>query len=101
MSLILSGADQVAEAVVSRQIDAVFVRPAAVDESDGAWSASVEEWRDAVRRMSGNRVEVLEVGSDEIAARLSSKQQVWRDIRNHGLVVHGLEVDQLEARRSA
>jgi len=31
-------------------IDAVLVRPADIDESDEAWSASVGHWRNQVRR---------------------------------------------------
>jgi hypothetical protein len=49
-----------------------------------------------VRRVSGNLVEVLEAGSDEIAAHLNSKRQIWRDIRRDGLVVYGLSVAELE-----
>lgn len=101
VSVIVFGSFARGEADEESDIDTVLVRPAGVEESDEAWSASVEQWRDRVRRISGNRVEVLEVGSDEISARLASRQQVWRDIRRDGLVVHGLGIDELEARLSA
>ena len=40
-------------------------------------------------------VEVLEVGSDEICARLRGSRSVWRDIRREGIVVHGRGLDEL------
>lgn len=83
------------EADIGSDIDTVLVRPTGVDESDDSWAASVEQWRASVRRASGNRVEVLEVGSDEVAALLMGRRQVWRDIRRDGLVVHGLTMDEL------
>jgi len=95
VSVIVFGSFARGEAGAASDIDALFVRPRNIDESDDAWGASVDDWRDTIRRVSGNRVEVLEVGSDEIATRLSSDQPVWRDIRRDGLRVHGVGVDLL------
>jgi len=94
-SVIVFGSFARGEADAESDIDAVFVRPVGVDESDEAWSASVEQWRSQIHRVSGNPVEVLEVGSDEIGARLSSRQAVWRDIRREGIVVHGRSLNEL------
>ncbi len=101
VSVIVFGSFARGEADVQSDIDTVLVRPADVEESDDAWSASVEQWRDTVRRVSGNPVEVLEVRSDEIARRLHSRRQIWHDIRRDGLVVHGLSIDELEVRLDA
>lgn len=101
VSVIVFGSFARGEADEESDIDAVLVRPAGVDESDEAWSASVEQWTDVVRRMTGNRVEVLEIGSDEVASRLHSRRPVWRDIRREGIVVYGLGIDELVVRRSA
>ncbi len=101
VSVIVFGSFARGEADVQSDIDTVLVRPADVEESDDAWSASVEQWRDTVRRVSGNPVEVLEVRSNEIARRLHSRRQIWHDIRRDGLVVHGLSIDELEARLDA
>ncbi len=79
----------------------MFVRPPATDEDDEVWSASVEQWRSAIHRMSGNRVEVLEIGSDEIRRRLHSRQPVWRDIRREGIIAYGAGLDEMVERRSA
>jgi DNA-binding transcriptional ArsR family regulator len=96
VSVIVFGSFARGEADVDSDIDTVLVRPAGVDESDESWSESVEQWRASVRRVSGNRVEVLEVGSDEVVSLLNSRRQVWRDIRRDGLVVHGVSLDELE-----
>ncbi|GMR01881.1 MAG: hypothetical protein BMS9Abin20_0203 [Acidimicrobiia bacterium] len=94
-SVIVFGSFARGEADTESDIDTVFVRPAGFDESDEAWSASVDEWRSRIRRISGNPVEVLEIGSEEISARLSSRQPVWRDIRREGVVVHGRSLNEL------
>jgi DNA-binding transcriptional ArsR family regulator len=94
-SVIVFGSFARGEADAGSDIDAVFVRPVGVDEPDEAWADSVEQWRSRIYRVSGNPVEVLEVGSDEIGARLSSRRSVWRDIRRDGLVVHGRSLNEL------
>ena len=94
-SVIVFGSFARGEADADSDIDAVFIRPVGVDESDEAWWASVEQWRSQIHRVSGNPVEVLEVGSEEIGARLSSRQAVWRDIRREGIVVHGRSLNEL------
>lgn len=96
LSAIVFGSFARGEADIESDIDTVLVRPAGVDESDELWSESVEQWRASVHRASGNRVEVLEVGSDEVAALLNSRRQVWRDIRRDGLVIQGLSLAELE-----
>lgn len=96
-SVIVFGSFARGEADAQSDIDTVMVRPAQVEESDEAWAASVERWRATVRLASGNAVEVLEVGSHEIAAHLNSRRQIWRDIRRDGLVVFGSTLDELAA----
>ncbi len=101
VSVIVFGSFARGEAGAESDIDTVFVRPVGVDESDEAWSASVEQWRSQIHRVSGNPVDVLEIGSDEIGARLSSRQPVWRDIRREGIVVHGRVLSELAEIRDA
>ena len=99
VSVIVFGSFARGEADAESDIDTVFVRPMSIDESDEAWADSVEQWRSQIRRISGNPVEVLEVGSDEIGARLRSRQPVWRDIRREGIVVHGQALDEFAEAR--
>jgi len=94
-SVIIFGSFARGEADGESDIDVVFVRPGDLDESDDAWADSVEQWRSRIRRVSGNPVEVLEAGSEEIGARLQSRSPVWRDIRREGIVVHGRALNEL------
>lgn len=93
-SVIIFGSFARGEADTESDIDAVFIRPTRIDESDEAWADSVEQWRSRIHRVSGNPVEVLEVGSDEVGTRLSSRRPVWRDIRREGVVVHGRSLNE-------
>jgi predicted nucleotidyltransferase len=98
VSVIVFGSFSRREASVDSDIDVVFVRPTGVDEDE--WSASLEAWRRDTQRLTGNSVEVLEVGPDEAATKLRSRSQLWADIRRDGRVVHGLGLDELRAVRS-
>ncbi len=101
VSVIIFGSFARGEADAHSDIDTILVRPTGVDEADEAWAASVEQWSNAVSRVSGNRVEVLEVGADEIAGHLASQRQIWRDVRRDGLVVYGRDLDELAGVLSA
>jgi predicted nucleotidyltransferase len=97
VAVIVFGSFARGEADAKSDIDTVLIRPAGLDGSDEAWSASVEQWRATVRRVCGNAAEVLEVGSEEVATHLNSRRQIWRDIRRDGLVVFGATIDELVA----
>jgi predicted nucleotidyltransferase len=101
VSVIVFGSFARGDAGRDSDLDVVFVRPGDVDEDDERWAASMEEWRTQVQAITGNRVEVLEVGLDEASSRLRSTRQVWRDIRRDGRVVHGLRLNELAGVRSA
>jgi predicted nucleotidyltransferase len=92
-SVIVFGSFARGEAGIDSDLDAVFVRPETVGPDDDQWAESVEQWRTAVTTLTGNRVEVLEISINDLAARLDSGQPVWRDIRHDGRVVHGRPLD--------
>ncbi len=87
--MIVFGSFARGEAVADSDIDAVLGRPHTADEDDSAWADSVEQWREAVRRASGNAVEVLEVAESDIAAKLRSRHELWKDIHSEGIAVTG------------
>lgn len=99
VSVIVFGSFARREADLDSDIDVVVVRPAEVGEDDDEWSASLEAWRRDVRRLTGNPVEVLEVGANEAGSKLGGRSHVWADIRRDGQVVHGLTIDDLRAAR--
>lgn len=97
VSVIVFGSFARREAEVGSDIDLLVVRPITEAEDDAVWASSLETWRSDVRRLTGNRVEVLEVSTDEAAKKVLGHSQLWSDIRRDGRVVHGLDIDELQA----
>jgi DNA-binding transcriptional ArsR family regulator len=95
-SVIVFGSFARAEADRASDIDTMLVRPLGVETDDPAWERSIDIWRSRVRTITGNRVEVLEVGADEVSARLRGRQPLWRDIRRDGTTVFGPSLSELE-----
>ena len=76
-------------------IDAVIVRPDDVDDDDDTWTDGVEQWRRKVRAITGNPVEVIEIGRSEAIEKLSNGGQLWGDVGRDGVVIHGATLDEL------
>ncbi len=69
------------EAAPDSDIDVVIVCPCEIDEDDDTWVESIEAWRLAVRRLTGNTVEVLDVSAKEAAAKAVDHSRLWTGIR--------------------
>jgi predicted nucleotidyltransferase len=95
VSVIVFGSFARREAERGSDIDAVVVRADEVDEDDDTWTAGVEQWRESVRAITGNAVEVIETDQAEVGAKLSGNQSLWREIARDGVVVHGATLDEL------
>ena len=76
-------------------IDVIIVRPTGIDADDDQWIRTIERWRTLVARVAGNTLEILDVGADAVAAKLTGGTQLWRDIRRDGQVVFGKRLDAL------
>jgi len=94
-SVIVFGSFARREADRESDIDAVIVRPDDVDDDNNTWTAGVEQWRERVRAITGNSVEVIETSRSEAIEKLANKRSVWQDITRDGVVVHGEPLDQL------
>ena len=97
VSVIVFGSLARGEAGVESDIDVVVVRPAAVGEEFEAWRREIEGWRQKVGRLSGNAVEILEVGEREIGRLLRSRRPMWKDVMRDGVVVYGAPLAELRA----
>ena len=95
VSVVIFGSFARGEADAASDIDVVMVRPDSVEEGDRAWVAAIEEWRSRARSIAGNRVELIDVGRTEIAKKINSTSSLWRDIAQHGVVVHGASLRHL------
>lgn len=95
VSVIAFGSFARRETGTDSDIDVVVMRPMEIDEDDDARVTSIGTWRSAVRRISGNPVEILEVSAEEAASKLRGRSPVWTDIRRDGQVVYGLDIEAL------
>jgi len=71
-------------------VDVVLVRPSPVDEDNSNWADSLAHWEAHVRRISGNAVNRIEVGEDEVAKLMKSRRPLWHAIRHEGVVLQGM-----------
>ncbi len=94
-SVVIFGSLARREADRESDIDALIVRPDGVDPDDESWLAGVEHWRSAVRMITGNPVEVIEVGQADVSEKLAGQQSLWESIGRDGVVVHGATLDEL------
>jgi predicted nucleotidyltransferase len=101
VSVIIYGSFARGEADRSSDIDVLVFRPPRIGEDDPGWRAAIDEWLEDARRLTGNRVELLEVAAEQAGAKLRSKKHLWSDIQREGIVLHGRTVEELEGRRSA
>ncbi len=95
VSIIVFGSFARGEADEQSDLDVIVVRPDEIADDDDAWAAAIEQWRNEVRAITGNEVEILEVAHDEVPAKLDTGSTLWRDVARDGLIVHGLALDEL------
>lgn len=95
VSLIVFGSFARGDSEPDSDIDVIIVRPSGIDTDDDRWTQTVERWRATVSRVAGNPVEILNVDADAVAAKLSSRTQLWRDLQRDGQVVFGERLDAL------
>jgi DNA-binding transcriptional ArsR family regulator len=100
-SVIVFGSFARGEADAESDLDVILVRSRDVDEDDPAWRSATERWRGSARRLTGNAVQVLEVGELEAARLLRSRKPLWLDVQRDGLVIFGRDLADLRGRRSA
>ena len=95
IAVVVFGSVARGDATSESDLDVVVVRPDEIDEDDEAWGAGIEQWRNSVRVITGNPVDVVEVGLAEASQRLRRKTGMWADIVHEGIVVHGPSVAKL------
>jgi predicted nucleotidyltransferase len=87
-----------ADADAESYLDVIMVRPGDVD---ALWRSAAQIWRQKAQRLTGNRVEMIEVDEHEVRRLLHSGQPLWTDGQADGIVVCGTGLAELAARRIA
>jgi predicted nucleotidyltransferase len=82
-------------------IDILVVRPGDLSDDDDLWHETIETWRRQIQQLTGNRVEILQVGEHDTGSHLRSRRPLWAGIKRDGIVVYGQTLDQLGGRHSA
>jgi len=101
VSAVVFGSFARGEADAASDLDVVIVRPAGVGEDDEPWVSSVEAWRTAAQRLTGNPVRVLEIDEPEVARRLRRPTSLWADVIRDGVTVYGSPIEDLRGRHNA
>ena len=101
VSVIVFGSFARGEAEADSDLDVLFVQPKGMNGDDYRWAAAVEGWRQFARRLTGNRVEVVETSESSVGRFLRSHKTLWADIVRDGVVVYGKSLEGLRGRRSA
>jgi DNA-binding MarR family transcriptional regulator len=83
------------EADTTSDLDVVLIRAPGVDEGSDEWLASVDGWRAAAARLTGNPVRTLEVGYDEVAGRVRPDDPMWSDVIRDGITLFGDPITNL------
>jgi len=95
ISAVVFGSLARGEADATSDLDVLLVRPAGVSADDDPWTASIEEWQTAVRRLTGNQVRVLEVDESDVARRFHRPTPLWADLISDGVTVYGAPLTRI------
>jgi hypothetical protein len=101
VSVIVFGSFVRGDADAESDIDVVVVRPGEIHEEDDAWRSGIDGWLAHAGRLTGNRIELLEVGEADAVRLLRGRSVLWADIQREGVVLFGKPLDELRRQRGA
>ena len=87
--IVLFGSFVRGEAGLGSDIDVLVVRRAGIDAEDEAWVSSLERWRRHGTRLTGNPVQMIEVGEEEVMTLARSRRSLWQAVRVEEVVIAG------------
>jgi len=76
-------------------IDLFLVRPRGVDEDNGAWLEQRDALATSVRRWTGNRAGLVEVGEEELRRLREQAPPIVAELRQDAIALHGPSVADL------
>ena len=95
-SLILFGSLARGDARIDSDVDVLAVRSLHVSPDDDAWTDSLGDWTSRARSISGNPVNLIEVGVEEVPRLLRRRgDTVWKAILAEGVLLRGSRLADL------
>lgn len=88
-SLILFGSFARGTAIATSDLDVLAVRARTVAAGDDAWTDTLGRWTDLARAITGNSVNLIEVGQSEVRALVRRPRPLWREILRDGITLVG------------
>jgi len=75
------------EARADSDIDVLIVRRTGIADDDPSWADLVGKFKDVVRALTGNLVNLVEADENEISRLLRSRRPLWRAVSKAGAVL--------------
>jgi predicted nucleotidyltransferase len=85
------------EAHAESDVDVLAVRARGVEPDDGGWVDSLGEWAERARHVTGNVVNMVVLGEDEVPSLLRRRSGPWRTIGEDGVVLAGRALAEIVA----
>lgn len=83
------------QARADSDLDLLVIRPTGTDDENEGWRSTIGQIRTTARRLSGNRVEIMEVAQDEVRDLMRTNRPLWRSIAREAQLVHGIPLEDL------
>jgi predicted nucleotidyltransferase len=84
------------QARTDSDIDVLVVRGSAIDDDDERFLDRLGMFTDRIGELTGNPVNLVEVGESEVPALLKSRRPLWRDVISDGVLLSGLPLSSLK-----
>jgi predicted nucleotidyltransferase len=76
-------------------IDVFLVRPSSVEEEDSAWAAQRDRLATEIRRWTGNRAGLIEVGEQDLDRLRAKRPPIVAELQRDAITLHGSPVADL------
>ncbi|HUB73695.1 MAG TPA: nucleotidyltransferase domain-containing protein [Solirubrobacteraceae bacterium] len=76
-------------------VDLLVVRPGDVLEDDSEWATQLADLRDRIRRWTGNHVQIVELGEDDVERLREDERPILAALRADAIVLYGSSIATL------
>jgi predicted nucleotidyltransferase len=103
LSAALFGSAARGDGTVSSDIDLLIVRPASITDEAGdegdveQWHRQLDDLREQVIAWTGNRCQIYELDSDELAAHVRHQERIVTEWKRDAIMIHGEPINRMVA----